>query len=71
MQEQGTLLSVELRLWNFVSWALGNLTHAPCPKTPSRKWRGVFYRTEFRSQESEWAKRPAIHVQNEFCATGG
>lgn len=21
-------------------------------------------------QEPEWAKRPAIHLQNEFCATG-
>ncbi|MHC0062584.1 hypothetical protein ACWATR_06605 [Nostoc sp. UIC 10890] len=29
------------------------------------------YRTEFRSQESEWAKRPATANSNVFCMTDG
>jgi hypothetical protein len=31
----------------------------------------VFYQTEFRSQEPEWAKRPAIANRIEFCTIGG
>ncbi|WP_410174620.1 transposase domain-containing protein [Nostoc commune] len=33
--------------------------------------KNLIDQTEFRSQEPEWAKRPATANRMEFCATGG